>query len=100
MSRKAGTDDFPGVSVGVWQRAQPMSLKSFLPRTMLSLSGAGVGAANIRIKTANFTTSLGTFRGRFSPKFVGLSGVLLYRQPGASSRSCGKRSLVAPCSTL
>ena len=66
---------------------------------MLSVSGIGVGAASIRMNTANFTMSLGTFRGRLSSKFVGLSGVPLKWQPDASSRSCGNRLLVTPCST-
>ena len=66
---------------------------------------AGVGGANMRMKAAKLMMSdekpdAGLAPLEVSVKLVVLSGKLLNWQPGFSSRSCGKRSLVTPISTL
>src|SRR6476620_8748704 len=97
--------DCPVVCCGMWQLAQPMLMNWFLPWVDVVVAGAGVGAAESRIKPAKLTMSdeksdAGLADGSGSVKCVASSGVGLKRQPCVSSRSLGNASLVTPCSTL
>ena len=73
---------------------------------MDGVSGAGVGGASIRMKSANASMSertavLGLEAGvEAGVKLSVSSGVALKRQPGVSSRSWGKSWFVIPISTL
>src|SRR5271165_6736394 len=94
------------VNEGVWQWAQPIPAKVPRPFSLDGVAGAGVGGANIRMKLAN--PSMSEMTAVFElPVVVGVvvklsvsSGVGLKRQPGVSSRSCGKSWFVIPISTL
>src|SRR6202030_287058 len=96
----------PVVNEGVWQCTQPVFVKRARPLTMDGVSGAGVGGASIRMKSANASMSertavLGLEVGvEGVMKLTVSSGVALKRQPGVSSRSWGKSWFVTPISTL
>src|SRR6202521_1723541 len=47
----------PVVNEGVWQIAQPTIAKTARPFTVDGVSGAGVGGASIRMKSANASMS-------------------------------------------
>src|SRR6266436_4087447 len=96
----------PVVNGGVWQWTQPIFTKLARPFTVDGVSGAGVGGANIRMKSANASMSertalLGLEVGaEVIVKLSASLGVLVKRQLGVSSRSWGKSSFVIPISTL
>ena len=75
-------------------------MKSCRPLMMDGLSGAGVGGARNRIKTANNSTSGRKASGVVASKLVRSSGSGLKTHPCVSSRSWGNSSFVTPCSTL
>jgi len=83
----------PVVSEGVWQKAQPTFAKMARPFTVDGVSGAGVGGASIRMKSANASTSETTAVFglevvlEVGVKLTVSSGVALKTQPGVSSRS-------------
>ena len=94
------------VNDGVWQWTQPAWAKAARPLTVDGVSGAGVGGASIRMKSANASMSERTAVLEVEDglgvvvKLAESSGVALKRHPGVSSRSCGKSWLVIPISTL
>src|SRR5271165_7517269 len=96
----------PVVSEGVWQWTQPIFAKVPRPFSLDGVAGAGAGGASIRMKLAN--ASMSEMTAVFElPVVAGVgvklsvsSGVGLKRQPGVSSRSCGKSWFVIPISTL
>src|SRR5271163_2005410 len=96
----------PVVSEGVWHWAQPISANVLRPFSLDGVAGAGVGGASIRMKSANASMSERTagfelpVDGEVVVKLSVSSGVALKRQPGVSSRSCGKSWFEIPISTL
>ena len=86
----------PVVNEGVWQWTQPIFAKVARPFSLDGVAGAGVGGASIRMKLANASMSEMTAVFELPVAGVGVklsvsSGVALKRQPGVSSRSCGKQ---------
>src|SRR5580765_430372 len=98
---RAATVVLSGVlSVGVWQRAQPTSVKRWRPLAIENDEApgklvTGVGAARKRWKLAKLTIA-------GSARTLGVTslGTVAVWQPGVSSRSCWNASLVIPISTL
>src|SRR5208337_5512799 len=86
----------PVVNEGLWQWTQPMVAKVARPFSLDGVAGAGVGGASMRMKLAK--ASMSEITAVFElPVVEGVgvklrvsSGVGLKRQPGVSSRSCGK----------
>jgi hypothetical protein len=76
------------VNEGVWHRAQPILEKMALPFVVDGVSGAGVGGASIRMKSAKASMSDRTAVLGFAEKLSVSSGVALNRQPG-SHRALG-----------
>src|ERR1700681_152533 len=81
----------PVVNEGVWQWTQPVFAKMARPFTVDGVSGAGVGGASIRMKSANASMSertpvLGFEAGVEAVVKLSVSpGVAVKRQPGVSS---------------
>src|ERR1700744_6098920 len=101
-----GIVDGPVVSVVVWQRVQPMGLKTCWPCTSEAVWVVGAGAAESRMKKAKLMVSDDSvLASPTSVLLLGLrrlvlsSGVALPTQ-APLPRSLGKSSLVTPCSTL
>ena len=96
----------PVVNEGVWHWAQPIFANVLRPLSLDGVAGAGVGGASIRMKLAK--ASMSEMTAVFELPGVGgvvvklsvSSGVALKRQPGVSSRSCGKSWFEIPISTL
>src|SRR5215471_3774394 len=99
MLLSAATGEGPVVIVGVWHNAQPIWLKILAPFCVEAVGGAGCGWSRKRMNIENLTMSLAASVPLRST-LVKSSGVGLKPQPGVSSRSLGKFSLVTPISTL
>jgi hypothetical protein len=60
--RRAATAELPVVKLGVWQKAHPAELNTFLPLAIdgapPGVSGDGAGGASRRMKNANFSMAL------------------------------------------
>src|ERR1700722_1098827 len=96
----------PVVNEGVWQWMQPIFAKVARPFSLEGVADAGVGGASMRMKSANASMSERTAVFELPEvegagvKLTVSSGVGLKRQPGVSSRSCGKSWFEIPISTL
>src|SRR5215467_396764 len=85
-----------------WHRTQPMLLNNAWPFMAEAESGAGVGGAVRRMKTAKLVVSDSGLPVSETSGGTGVlsSGVALNTQPGTAARSLVNSSLETPCSTL
>src|SRR5437763_1264044 len=102
-----GKIDSSLTSVAVWQRLQPIEVKSDLPLSSEVVPVVGAGGAESRMKSAKLVASLDIcVPVPVRPPVVWLwmklwsSGVGLASHDWMPPRSLGKSSLVTPCSTL
>src|ERR1700694_3539361 len=85
-------DDLVVARDSVWQRAQPMAVKMFLPRAFEAVAAAATGAAERRMNAAKFTVSDAKSEAGLMPpgvmvRLVVSSGLPLNTQPGTALRS-------------
>src|SRR5215510_13040874 len=98
--------DFPVVSVGEWQSAQPVEENRDAPFWVDEVAAAGVGGAERRENSAKLTASddMSEAEPVFDPPSLSIcvlsSGLPLNTQPGTALRSFGNSSLATPISTL
>src|SRR5215831_2929132 len=98
--------DFPVVSVGEWQSAQPIAANTAAPFCVDEVAAAGVGGADRRATSAKLTASddMSEAEPVFDPPSLSIcvlsSGLPLNTQPGTALRSLGNNSFATPISTL